>query len=386
MKTIKPMMLAVIMGLQMTAVSAQDNNPVIEQINITRDAVEVALEEFSQGKIDTQFSYDSQVKLNEFNEAASKALVKFELDVRMKVLQSLSVLVNQYNSTYANRSLGSARNQILTNLLTQIKRIAEDKSYTYREAYLDLYKVLPDLPIAVDFNDESEWGKWYKNNPLCMGVFSSCETSRVYYYDFNGQVLMTQSGSQELKFKDKMDDQSYLDSYTSMYGNEIKITYDGLYDLITRSGFITSNKARTRILQGCYTSTCYFQLLSQYTIWKSMVESNLARDIVIELVDGNSVTITNNVKRSENLVFIIDYYLTGISTEGLVNNLPYEASEERVEILQSINKELQGRGNCRTLNKLKDDLCQTTREGCLQDSEVELFKDRFNSEISCLAN
>jgi hypothetical protein len=358
MKTIKPMMLAVMMGLQMTAVSAQDNNPVIEQINITRDAVQVALEEFSQGKVDSQFSYDSQVKLNEFNEAASKALVKFELDVRMKVLQSLAVLVNQYNSTYANESLGSARYQILANLRTQINSIATNKSYTYREAYLELYKVLPELPIAVDYNDESDFQR---------GVFSSG-----YYYDYNGHVYMTKSGSQKLSYKEK----------STRKGVSFGVS---IHDVISRAGFITKDQARTRILEGCYSSTCYFQLISQYTIWKTMIESSIARDIVIQLANGESVTISKNVRRNREFKHIIDDYLTGISTEGLVNNLPYEASEERVEILNNINKELQDRGNCKTLNKLKEDLCQTTREGCLQASEVELFKDRFNSNISCLA-
>src|SRR5687768_6763987 len=120
MKKAIGMMLALSIG------SAFAADPVIEQINVTQDAVKVALEELDQGKVSTQPGTDFEIKNKAFSEAAAKALVKFEEAVRVRVLQSLSSVIGQYNKTYNSRALGNARQEILKNLKDQIEKIQED--------------------------------------------------------------------------------------------------------------------------------------------------------------------------------------------------------------------------------------------------------------------
>lgn len=370
MKTMKPMILAVIMGLQMNGAFAQENN-VVEQINITSDAVKVALEEFSTSSGSELLSNDAEVKINEFNKKAQAALTKYETDIRLRVLSSFTALVNQYNSVVKNQSLGNSRREILDNLLSQLKHMAEDKSDTYRTTYLELFSVLPEIPVLYDY--KSYHGTEFYNtfdsrqdNPLCMDSFTNCSYYNIYKY--SGDLYFSSGKKLNIDFASRV---SYYESGARQLFEDQKIT--------------SKDEVKSKILKGCYTNTCFYQMLTKYTVWTSMIKSSLAREITISLDDGASISITTNTDRNGDSVYVVDQYLTGIETEGLINNLPYEISEERLSILSEVNKELQGRGNCRTIKKLKERLCQETSEGCLQNSEVELFKDRFNSKISCLA-
>lgn len=181
MKTLKKTTLAAIAILTLNSAIAQ-TDPVIQQISITQDAVKVALEEMAQGKDQALNSADGSEKMKLFSEEASRALVKFEEAVRVRVLQSFSVLVNQYNRTLTNRALGDAQKEVLSSLRTQMDNVAKDKSLVYREAYLELFSVLPDMPVQYDrkyvdndYNDsnrsESEYD-YRKVNPSCVGFIN----------------------------------------------------------------------------------------------------------------------------------------------------------------------------------------------------------------------
>lgn len=375
MNRIKQTMIFTMMALQLGTAFANNNDPVTEQINITRSAVEVALEEIAQGDMEHLPSYDAELKVKSFNEEAAKALTKFELTVRQNILLSLSPLVNQYNLTLKNQSLSSAKPQILEGLLNQMKVLAADRSRTYKNAYLELYSVLPDVPVMMNYSSSE-----FVSDEDCGGLFYDCESHKMNKI-YEGEIYSAKLKTQDLMLHLKA---PYEGEH---WKNQNSLTEENSYRHLVSLGYPTKSTVRTMVLEGCYTSTCYFQMITKYMIWKAMVESSLSRDIAITLEDGKVISISKNVSEYSSSINLVDTYLTGITTEGLVNNLPLAASQERVEILSSIDKALSNQGwkTCSAIRKLKDKLCNETRESCLQASEVELFKDRFNSKISCLA-
>jgi hypothetical protein len=367
MKTMNLKVLGMLLALQASGVMAADQ--IVEQINVTQDAVRVAQEELEQGKLDIQPGADTDIKLTQFASDASKALVRFEEAVRVRVLQSFSVLVSQYERAYKNKALGEARGQILESLLNQIRSVEKDKSQIYREAYLELYSVLPNLPISYDRNSERGYenvfytkNEWKQENGMCMDSILDCK--KKVNYTYSGAVYMAKSKTQNIK------DFTTTDNL-------------GARTILKSQNIMTMERARTELLQDCYTSVCYFMTQSRYTIWKTMVEASLARDIEIKLYDGNKITITKNVSRFQTSTDVLELYLNNIITEGVINNLPVDASPERVKTLSQMNAHLKN-GSCSKARKLGETLCQTTREGCLMASEVALFKDRFGSDASCL--
>ena len=377
MKILKPL-ITVLAVLQISGASAQSTDPVVNQINITKDAVQVALEEFSQGKLDLPASYDAQLKVKAFNQEASKLLVNFERDVRQGVLQSLSILVKQYNQIVDNKNIdASTKQDMLLNLRGQLNVITQDKSYVYRGIYLKLLSVLPELPVYFDHSPYSNgsdekyaslFSGWVQKNAACFESLTSCDNVEKY----DGEMYFTKSGLKTVDFT--------LDGAYSVYQTRLFI------DHAAKIGVVPSrDDVRTLFLQGCYTSACYFAMQGQYTVWNSLVESSLARDIRITLNDGMELTISRKISRNKKLTNLLSTYLTQVQTEGLINNLPFEASEERVKIMFELDKALSVKPSCKTISKFKDRLCQETSEGCIKDSEVELFKDRFGAnKVSCL--
>ena len=376
MKILKPL-ITVLAVLQISSVTAQSTDPVVNQINITKDAVQLALEEFSQGKIDLPASYDAQLKVKAFNEEASKLLVNFERDVRQGVLQSLSVLVKQYNQIVGNKNIdATTKKEMLSNLRDQLKVITRDKSYVYRGIYLKLLSVLPELPVYFDhlanFNGSLFYDKVQKN-AACFNSLTNCYLLERY----KGEIYFTKSGLKNVDFT--LDGDYNNGDY---YNKDIRL----FIDHAAKTGIMpTRDDVRTIFLQGCYTSACYFAMQGQYTVWTSLVESSLARDIEIVLNDGEKLTISRKISRNDRLTNLLNTYLTQVQTEGLINNLPFEASEDRVNIMFELDKALSVKPSCKNISKLKDRLCQETSEGCIKETEVELFKDRFGAnKVSCL--
>jgi hypothetical protein len=356
MKTLKPMILAVAATLSLSAFAQSDT--VVEQINVTSDAVKVALEEFSQGRFQEEDSLDATKKKATFNAEATKALTAFEEAVRIRVLKSFTVLVNQYNAAYKNRSLGSARGDVMKNIREQLETLANDKSGVYRQAYLELYKVLPDMPIVHGLGENGySYTDSHKSNPLCIESMANCD----YTYTYNNEVYFARSGTKKVSFSSDRHDIQGLKLLEKGFG-------------------IKKDDYKARILDNCYTATCFYVTQNMYTIWKSMVEVSLTRDIHITLDDGSNLTITKNAKRQ---VVVLDDLLNNMKTEGVVNNLPYQVSEKRLAVLEQMNDNI-AKGSCGKAKKAAADLCSTTEEGCLQASEVALFKDRFGSKASCL--
>jgi hypothetical protein len=332
------------LAFNLSALQAQTTkDPVVDQINITQDAVKTAMEEFTQGKLDVPTSVDAQIKAQAFNQQAQVALVRFEKEVRTQILQSFSSLVSQYNSIYKNKNLGDAKPEILKSMLDQLQSLATDKSYVYRSAYMRLYSVLPELPIAGD-----------------LTYYSSGKSDVIYF---------SKSGPREVMAK-------------ASAGNNLK---NGilLTDYSIINGIMTKDQPKLALLEGCYTSTCYFSTLTQFIVWKSMVESVLARNLTIKLEDGTSIMITKNVYKYWGFVDMLSEALKGISTDGLIGNLPDDISSERVEILTGMNKEL-ANNSCRNAKRLSNTLSQATREGELMSSELALFTARYGKTASCL--
>jgi hypothetical protein len=361
MKTLSIGMIGLVMAFNVTA-----SDSVVQQINITQDAVKVAQEELQQGKLDVLPGADAELKLNRFSDEASKALVKFESAVRVRVLQSLSVLVSQYEKTYNNRALGAARSDILNNLWKQIQVVQVDKSNIYREAYRELYSIMPDMPIDYDYENKDNRTlyslmKYKQKNSACFDSIASCKTYAEYSY--TGTIYMTRSAPKKVNFNNT---------------NDFKEL-----NLLSELGVSTLEKVRSQLLEDCYTSTCYFMTQARYTIWKTMIEASLARDIEIALPGGLTIIITKNISRVGSVRDMMGPLLNGIQTEGLINNLPTDASPERIKILSEINSLVRD-GSCRRTSKQKEDLCTKTREGCLQPSEIALFQDRFGKNASCL--
>lgn len=373
MKTLKKTTLAAIAILTLNSAIAQ-TDPVIQQISITQDAVKVALEEMAQGKDQAMNSADGAEKMRLFSEDASRALVRFEEAVRVRVLQSFSVLVNQYNRTLANRALGDAQNEVLSSLRTQMDNVAKDKSLVYREAYLELFSVLPDMPVqydrmhfSSDYNNSNyvESGYEYKKvNPSCVGFLSGgCDHDYLLYFD--GDLYFSKSKTKKISGKFVSDDRV------------------GVMTAMERLGAFSRNSVRPLILEGCFTSSCFFVTQSQYTIWNTMVNSSLARNIDIKLNDGKTITITKDIARNGQVFNLVSSYLSGIKTEGLINDLPLETSPERFAILKRMDSQMRT-GKCRDAKKASVELCQTTREGCLVAAEKALFVDRHGRAASCL--
>jgi hypothetical protein len=364
MKLLKTMMISGL-ALNMTFASAQSaKDPIVDQINITQDAVKTAMEEFSQGKFKTPDSYDAEIKMRAFNAAASTALERFEKAVRIRVLQSFSVLVNQYNLAYNNRALGVAREQVLKSLLDQIRSVEADKSFIYREAYLELFSVLPDMPVMLDYKRQSYSTIEYKSYK-CTGTFG-CKTG---YYTYENPVYYSKSGSKLIT--------TVLKDANYGTNSEAVLSY------LSEAAKFTRDDAKKLFLEGCYTSTCYFLTQNQITVWKSLIETSLSRDIEIPLADGNRVKITKNVSRIGETWDLLREYLVGIKTEGLINNLPYDVSKERVAVLNQMSAQLDN-GSCRNAKRLSETLSQASREGELQASERALFNNQYGKTASCL--
>lgn len=383
MKNIKTLTLAVLATIQMTAAIA-GTDPVVEQINITQDAVKVALEEMEQGKNTVAMSADTDKKMKAFSKDASAALVRFEEAVRTRVLQSFSVLVNQYNRTYENRALGDAREEILTNLRQQLSLIQKDKSQIYREAYLELYSVLPDFPVQYDTKTQLKSNYYYddgngndsfwhdytlsKSNFSCIAAFNG-GCNRDVNYLYAGDVYFAKSKTKKLS----------TSQFIAHKDNSRTYSVEKMFEV---AGMFTMTDSRDLLLEGCYTSSCYFATQAQYTVYKSMVESSLARNIVITLIDGTKINISKDVSRNGRFFNVLSSFLNGVKTEGLINDLPLEATPERVAILSEMNG-IMTKGSCRVKKQLNA-LCDETREGCLKDAEAALFKSRFGRAASCL--
>lgn len=342
------------------------NDVIVEQSNITRDAVQIALEEFSQGKIDIPESPDAQEKLVKFNAEAEVALKRFEQAVRIRILQSLSVIVKQYNSIYKNNSLGIARQEILKSLKSQIDQIVADKSNIYREAHLELYSILPEMPAFLKFTSDRNGRITYSNY---VNVKECKDDSCTYnsYVDFDNEVYYTKSKSRNFSQKRKPERYSYqgLNNYFFNFIDPAEMT-----------------SARRGLLQECYTSTCYFHTQGHITIWKSLVESSLGRDIEIKLEDGTRLTISRKNEGKFSYHSVLGSYLSH-KTEGLINELPVTISPERLSLMKQLEAALPNGGYwCRSIKTLSEKFCQETQEGCLKPSEVALIKDRFNT--NCL--
>lgn len=369
MKTLKKTTLAVIAILTLNSAIAQ-TDPVIQQISITQDAVKVALEEMAQGKDQALNSADGIEKMRAFSQDASVALVKFEEAVRTRVLQSFTVLVNQYNRTLANRALGDAQRDVLSSLRTQMENVAIDKSLVYREAYLELFSVLPNMPVQYDrerINSYSDVESDYdhnKKNPGCTEIFGGdCE--KYYVLKFEGDLYFSKSKTMKVSGK---------------FRSDYRV---GVLQAMENLGLFARDSVRSLILEGCFTSSCFFVTQSQFTIWNTMVNSSLARDIYIKLNDGNTITITKEISRNGKVFDLVSSYLSGIKTEGLINDLPLEATPERFAILKRMDSQMRA-GKCKDAKKASVELCQTTREGCLVAAEKALFVDRYGRAASCL--
>lgn len=364
-----------------TAFAQKD--PVIEQINITKDAVGVALDEITRGGTQTVTSADAENGIKDFSVKAAAALKTFEEKVRVRVLQSFSVMINQYNNTINNKSLSpEAKKEILESLYKQILVVAMDKSQVYKLAYLELYSVLPDIPVQYDMTPV-EWNQQYigdgkyiqypkflHDSLTTESVGKPWDRRQVSTYHYSGDVYYAKSGNRKTNYSSK----EYYNGYPS---------YNKVVNLMNDAQVEPAENARRKLLTGCFSSTCYFQMQSQYTIWKSMIEASLSRDINITLQDGKKITITKDVSRKGYSYFILDTYLTNINTEGLINNLPFETSPERFGILSKMDSVLSG-GKCRNTRALTEDLCTKTQEGCLKPSEVALLQDRHGANASCL--
>lgn len=326
------------------------SDPVVEQANITRDAVQTLVEEFSQGSINLPHSADAEEKVKHFTTAAEKALKKFEASVRIRILQSFQPLVSQYNKMHASTALGESRHTLLENLRNQMNQIVRDKNVVYRDAYFELFSVLPDLPVYLDYDGEDK----DRIKGVSFGGYVGTT--------FDTTIYSSRSRSQNVALPKPNHEWVYRDYFPRLIGSP---------------AFPSAKEIKLRLLEGCYSSSCFYAIQAQYTLWKSMVESTLGRNMVIKLNDGNTITITKNVSRRSAGLPILEQFIT-TPTEGLINELPNTISAERLAILRSLEKEIPEGGRwCRNIKPIKERLCQETQEGCLAPSEIELIKFRY---------
>ncbi|MGE3611170.1 MAG: hypothetical protein AB7I27_16380 [Bacteriovoracaceae bacterium] len=350
MKNLKPIILGTLTLLN-TSVFAADS--IGEQITRTQEAIRVGLEEINQGAIKVPDSYDAKIKMEEFNQKAKKALARYEEAVRIRVLQSMNVLIAQYNSMLKSPGVDK---KVLENLYNQIKDLAEEKNSVYKTAWLELYSILPDVPVMMKVRYFDGLYLW-KYSTVKKHMISDDENFYHYELLFN----FAQSGVQSRNFilKEGYYNSSY-EVFLNKNSSDLKLTADF--------------EVRKDLLKGCYSSTCYYLTQSQISVWRGLVESTLGQDIVIRLDDGKTINITKDERDYRS---ILGRFLGNITTEGLINNLPVEVSEERYQILTQVDAELKN-NSCRKAKKVAQRLCTESREGCLLDSEKALLNDRFS--------
>lgn len=339
MKNLKRVFFGALLASQISGAVAQ-TDPVTRHVNITQDAVKTAIEEFNQQSTQTFTSADAEQKSKEFGKAVEAALVKYEKTIREEVLSPFRVLVNQYNSAWANHNLGEARVAVAKGIYDQLTALAEIKSRVYGQAVRELYSVMPELPFYITYiRGHSRYSEKY----------------------------ITTSGNERSFGRD-----TYLD-----YSHDIN-------DHLAPAGLNVAGDS-LKLLNDCYTSTCFYQTQALLITWHQLIRVKVAKPMEISLDSGEKVNIYSNMSSDprRNVASFLSGYFIKLNL-GEHTNLPTSASAERVRLLKAADQQLiQRRLNCRALSEISTDLCSKTQEGCLKETELNLLKAR-HPKVKCL--
>lgn len=321
-----------------------------QQISITRDAVNITLEEIQQRRSVRLDSADSDEKTRQLDDALAAALTEFEREVREDVIEPFSVLVNQYNVTHADAlRLGDStggRATIKETIYRQLTLLAKEKEDVYTKAFLKVYQVLPKLPLMYSVTTNSE-------KRTCK--IDQFNTDRLTTY--NVRYVKNENG------------------------------YEGCFEHLLTFQRPTTEQVKARLLEGCYTQSCFFQTHALITLYHSSLQSRFAKALTIRLNDDyRTVTINNHgrLAKSYDRDGLTDLLTGTIGAPALWSSvkLPLTLKEDRLSVLSSFESDVTtGRLNCKAgVARFQQDVCATTG-GCLKAEEKSLLKSRG---ISCL--
>ncbi len=410
-------------ALTLSCASLAQTDPVAEQISLTRDAVRLAVQELENGPTQPADTADVRAKVAAFNREATAALSAFEANVRTRILTPLQVLVTNYNALY--RSAGPQA-PALRSLGNQITSLVDQLGDAYREETIRLYRPLRNIPAVV--RTQPFVSEEINVTERLNGYFSGTVTpaGRHCEYSFDSIVLgggrpycsnkfraeaavflVSGSGAEERIVLKRFGENSERGLNDLIHPTMRPSISNGFFNQVTAEShllferdfgretttptallnFLTApaNPLTHALLDGCFSSTCFYQTIATASLWDQLVQSRLARDLAIRTADGNVFTISAGRKYREGTPdrYVIAGQLLGHATSGqLVSDLPGEVSADRLAVLARIDAAVTGtpfnRRNCqRAVRAAKAELARLP-EGPISAAETALFTYRAN--------
>lgn len=349
--------LSALLSFGAVAQTRSATDPISEQIRLTQDSVRIALNEVENGASQsTSSSPDGDEKIAAFNAANRAALQTFEREVRLQVLTPLQILVNQYNANLTNTTYpAEVRNQMKESLLQQLRSLANERQNIYLGAMQRLHSGMGNFPILAKYQDSS-----------CRRYSSSSNYLRSVLTASGREIYV--SGSFSLPSNQ---DETGCDE-TSLSKRIAEVAKDDV-----------STTMRAAILEGCFTSTCYFQTSAAYLVWSSLVKSLFGKPLLITLADGVRIEIkavSHGLQDNERRVIVATELVAQAVPDSSITRLNLTMGVDRLNALRSLRAAVLSptfttATACKAATADAKDLACRTSEGCLNAQEMQMIKD-----------
>ncbi len=383
-----------LLTLTLSCASLAQTDPVAEQVQLTQDAVRLALQEIEIHQARVGESADWAAKYRAFSAAAAAEMQAYEGKIRSEILAPLQVLIAQYNTTVSSSTLNErAKADLLRSLKSQLDALAASKNVVYGRLVESLARPLGELPLAMESvrSPDQETarralGRSYSENAHYSGTFSRSLggtyrfTPAVRAISANGRVEVLTVGAPIAVTDHAMSLYRYYPRPQETGG------YDA-YNFFRRDHFLADSLARTHqvLLEGCYSVTCFFQSQQTAMSWEVVITHRLGRPITIRLADGESVRIQRSHESTDGSAryLVLADRLMGVNADSVVLALPAEVPAERLTFLRRVDAALASAPfdlrACRAAVGAARAEIARLREGGLSPAESALFASRANA-------
>lgn len=285
------------------------------QVDITKNAIDQMLRKLDETKVEGYNASDYKKLSPVFKTQVENAMIEFENQFKNNLLKKVSYWMNRYNSIYKNNEHSAEQKEMLLKqqeavLKSQMELISKE----YQKEVLKVY-IATDLPIVYF---DYAIGIGTLPNPLqaIKMIFNGHvnKKTKVKYYFKNFEsnesfVLKERVDDYQYGFDKRKHTYNYNDIYKENYSFSLGADYHPKLAAKVHNS-IFKNTYYPIFKEGCESQICLGLKAGDYSLFLTLVKTNIDRNINFKLLDGKVIHLASqnlNIDLTAQMISNVNY-------------------------------------------------------------------------------